>query len=440
MIYDLNGFSYQTYMYSSDPEGVPARFGDSLGGFKTVRIKDCLLDMYANRVNFEINARVRVDLFHYEWIEAKLFTDEKEGFICSAAPTMIEDGLAKDVDVKIDGGFFEKEGLKISGQLILPPPGTAGFEIGSQDPLAFTNMIVPADPEKIRVRNGTNIYASVPLDKPVNINFQGFPMEVRGFDITYTAPKNLVRTRGVPRTDWVELDLHGATQLSDNIALSNDATDSLVVKCADKEVIPSVLYDKSYSVLNNSFDGCIDVVGRLVPKQIQNVSGGLIEFESEELELNFLGQSLESLPVTHYTRFGKAGDNFYFAVGLTPLNGKPINFGAGNIEKFTGLVAQNMQVGKDGEGRLAFPANAGDMSAYIKNLRVGGGKFVGGIKGEMKVLKLCTIKNLYFSFEPGPKVTAGGDVYVPLDIESIIKGNPTRHVGRANIQYRPADR
>ena len=145
-------------------------------------------------------------------------------------------------------------------------------------------------------------------------------------------------------------------------------------------------------------------MGRLVPKKIQNVSGGLIEFESEELELNFLGRSLNSLPVTHYTRFGKAGDSFYFAVGLTPMGGKPINFGAGNIEKFTGLVAQNMQVGKDQQGRLTLPENPGDMSAYIRNLQVGGGKFAGGIKGEMKVLKLCTIKNLYFGFEPGRRL------------------------------------
>jgi len=439
MIYDLNGFSYQTYMYGSDPEGVPARFGDSLGGFENVRIKDCLLDMYANRVNFEINARVRVDLFQNEWIEAKLFTDEKGSFICSAAPTMIRDGLAKGVDVKINGGFFEQEGLKISGQLILPPPGTAGYELGSPDPLAFTNMIVPSDLEKIRVQSDTNIYASVPLDKPVNINFQGFPMEVRGFDIKYTGKK---KTEVLPRdrTDFAELTLRGATQLSDTIALSEDTTDSLVVKCVKKEDIPTVLYDKSYSVLKNSFEGCIDVIGRLVPKKMQNVNSGPIEFESEELELIFLGQNLNSMPVTHYTRFGKAGSSFYFAVGLTPMNGKPINFGAGNIEKFTGLVVQNMKVDKDEQGRLAFPANAGGMSAYIRDLQVGGGKFTGGIKGEMTVFRLCTIKDLYFGFEPGPKVTAGGDVYLPLDIKSIVDGNPSRHVGRAVIQYRHPDR
>lgn len=442
MIYDLNGFSYQTYMYSNDPQGVPAQFGDNLGGFKEVRVKDCLLDMYANRVNLEINANVRIDLFHREWIEAKLFTDEKGKFICSAAPTELEDGLAKDVDVHISGGFFEPEGLKISGQLILPLPGTEGFEIGAEEALTFSNMIVPSDLEKIRTQDGTNRYASVPLDKPVNINFEGFPMEVRGFDIKYTAPPpmNSIGERNKHKSDWVELTLRGATQLSNTIALSDESTDSLVIKCADRRDTPTVIHDASVSVLNNSFDGCVDVVGVLRPKKNQNTGGSLVEFETDELTLNFLGQSLEDLPVTHYARFGKSGDKFYFAVGLTPLGGNPINFGGGNIRNFTGLVAQNMVVEKDAEGRLAFPDNAGAMGAYIKNLQVGGGKFSGGIKGEMTVIKLCTIKDLYFGFEPGPKVAASGEVYMPLDIKSIVNGNPSRYIGKAVIQYRHPER
>jgi PKD repeat protein len=442
MIYDLNGFSYQTYMYSNDPQGVPAQFGDNLGGFKEVRVKDCLLDMYANRVNLEINANVRIDLFHREWIEAKLFTDEKGKFICSAAPTELEDGLAKDVDVHISGGFFEPEGLKISGQLILPLPGTEGFEIGAEEALTFSNMIVPSDLEKIRTQDGTNRYASVPLDKPVNINFEGFPMEVRGFDIKYTAPPpmNSIGERNRHKSDWVELTLRGATQLSNTIALSDESTDSLVIKCADRRDTPTVIHDASVSVLNNSFDGCVDVVGVLRPKKNQNTGGSLVEFETDELTLNFLGQSLEDLPVTHYARFGKSGDKFYFAVGLTPLGGNPINFGGGNIRNFTGLVAQNMVVEKDAEGRLAFPDNAGAMGAYIKNLQVGGGKFSGGIKGEMTVIKLCTIKDLYFGFEPGPKVAASGEVYMPLDVKSIVNGNPSRYIGKAVIQYRHPER
>jgi hypothetical protein len=34
MIYDLNGFNYQTYLYNE--EGVPASFGEQLGGFTDV--------------------------------------------------------------------------------------------------------------------------------------------------------------------------------------------------------------------------------------------------------------------------------------------------------------------------------------------------------------------------------------------------------------------
>ncbi len=59
MIYDLNGFNYQTYLYSDNPDGEPADFGEALGGFQDVWVHDCLLDLYANRVNLEINADVR---------------------------------------------------------------------------------------------------------------------------------------------------------------------------------------------------------------------------------------------------------------------------------------------------------------------------------------------------------------------------------------------
>lgn len=439
MIYDLNGFNYQTYMYSSDPDGVPASFGDNLGGFKDVRIQDCLLDMYANRVNLEVHARVRVDLFHHNWVEAKLYTDEKGKFICSVAPTLMENGFAEGMDLAIDGGFFEPEGLRISGKIVLPKPGTEGYEIGSTKPLAFSDLIVPSDLNKIREQTGDNPYGTAFLDKAVTIDFKGFPMEIRSFDISYTAPKNYAVPNTGPKPAWMEVTLQGATQLSDTIPLSDETTDLLTVKCADEEVLPQVLFDKTFSVLKHSFDGCIDVTGKLIPKKIGGASGA-VEYETDTLVINFLGQNLQDLPVTHYARFGKADNKFYFAIGLTPKGGAPINFGAGNIEKFTGLIAQNMQIGKDAQGKLTFPDKAGEMENYIKNLQPGGGKFAGGIKGEMTVIKLCTIKNLYFGFEPGPKVTAGGNVYMPLDIESIVNGNPTRHMGEAVIQYRHTDR
>ena len=152
-------------------------------------------------------------------------------------------------------------------------------------------------------------------------------MEIRSFDISYTAPKNYAVPNTGPKPAWMEVTLQGATQLSDTIPLSDETTDLLTVKCADEEVLPQVLFDKTFSVLKHSFDGCIDVTGKLIPKKIGGASGA-VEYETDTLVINFLGQNLQDLPVTHYARFGKADNKFYFAIGLTPKGGAPINFGA----------------------------------------------------------------------------------------------------------------
>jgi hypothetical protein len=437
MIYDLNGFSYQTYLYSSDPKGVPAQFGGSLGGFKDVRIKDCLLDMYANRVNLEVNADVKMNLFHGEWIEAKLFTDEKGEFICSAAPTELKDGLAKGIDVRISGGFFEPEGLKISGQIILPPPGTEGFEIGTDEPLSFTNMLIPSDLKKIRTQDGKNKYACVPLDKPVTVDFEGFPMEVRGFDIKYTAPEPMVLAKNAHKSDWVELTLRGATQLSDSIALSDESTDSLVVKCADKRDTPSVNHKASASVLQNSFEGCVDVVGVLVPKKVQS-DDGLVEFDTAQLGLSFLSQ-LEVLPVKAEARFGYDVQNerSYFAVALAAGPSVQIPFGAGRLKDFAGIVSYNMVAERDEMHKLRIPSYD-NIKSFVENMKVerkGGTSFSAGISATLVVLELCEIRNLYFGFESGPIVDAGGELYLPLNIGAIVGEDAFTYVGRTVILY-----
>ena len=89
---------------------MPAQFGDALGGFEDVLVYDCMLDMYANRVNLEINAEVKLELFNNNWVKAKLYTnkednaDGKKGeFLCSVAPTLIEDSNGEGIDTRIDG-------------------------------------------------------------------------------------------------------------------------------------------------------------------------------------------------------------------------------------------------------------------------------------------------------------------------------------------------
>ena len=91
MIYDLNGFNYQTFLYNE--EGVPASFGDQLGGFTDVTVFNCLLDMYANKVNLEIDAEVALELFNNNKVKVKLYTNKEDNenakggeFLCSVAP------------------------------------------------------------------------------------------------------------------------------------------------------------------------------------------------------------------------------------------------------------------------------------------------------------------------------------------------------------------
>jgi PKD repeat protein len=440
MIYDLNGFNYQTYLYNT--EGVPADFGEKLGGFNEVIVYDCLLDLYANRVNLEINAEARVDLLQNNWLKVKLYTnkedneDGKKGaFLCSVAPTMIEDALANDIDIKIDGGFFKEDGLHISGGLKLPERDAPVAGISSAEILAFSDMVIPAD--KTLAGNKTDAlgrkYTTAFLTRPVNIDFEGFPMEIRRFELVH-------RESGA-----VRMNLYGATLLSDIIALSSDTTDQLIIECPAVLGNPKVIYDESLSVLETSFDGCVDVSGVLVPKKVQN-AGGLVEFDTKELNFNFL-QQLKGMPIKAETRFGydEQNDRCYFAVGLVPgSQGGKISLGAGEVRNFTGMVTYNMEISRDEQQRFEFPNQAGHMKGFIENLKVHQGSdstFAAGIRGTLEVSRLCEIRDLYFGFERGPSVSASGSLYLPLSISSVIEGDGGfTKVGSAAIRYSHPDR
>ncbi len=603
MIYDLNGFSYQNYLYSDDKDGVPAQFGDSLGGFEDVRVFDCLLDMYANRVNLEINAKVRLDLFNNNWVNARLYTNkennddgQKGSFLCSVAPTVIEGANGAGVDLNIDGGFLKPDGLHINGNIMVDTPEV---QTDSEEPLAFIDMIVPSKAEMTnRENNRENIWANVTLDKPTPITFQGFSMEIRALDLEYSEAKTIEQKKAagtviaLPQSGYpTYLSLHGSTVLSENIAMGQDTTDTVKLECRKSDIVPVVLYEECASVLDANFDDCISVKGKLVPKltgsdltvpggasnmsantkdtaphimllsagtapavpalpqipalpnaesilkdakataeeklaaykkalkdeidqykkaveaelakykdmteaeakkyreaaekQLEEYKGkavdelekylditqeelkqykeelekelgeyidlgklgaGLIEFNTEQLDLNYLSQ-LKSLPVVTKTRFGYDMDNerCYFAVGLMPKN-KPgsnketiaINFGAGDIRNFTGIVTYNMVVKRDAQGRHEFPAQPGEIAAFIKNMSVyreSGSTFAAGIRGTMKIIGFCEIRELYFGFEKGPIINADGGIYIPLDVAGMISGDGMEKVGTVAILY-----
>ena len=57
-------------------------------------------------------------------------------------------------------------------------------EVKTEEPLAFTDMIVPSEAVMTsRFNDPERKYASVGLDKPTAVDFNGFTMEIRALDL-----------------------------------------------------------------------------------------------------------------------------------------------------------------------------------------------------------------------------------------------------------------
>jgi hypothetical protein len=485
MIYDLNGFNYQTFLYNE--EGVPASFGDQLGGFTDVTVFNCLLDMYANKVNLEIDAEVALELFNNNKVKVKLYTNKEDNenakggeFLCSVAPTVIKDFVGPGTTLTIDGGFLEKEGMRFGGAVELTTP-----EIQLKEPMKFTTMVVPAKKtDTFAGNNADKLYGWATLDKTAPVHMQGFSLDIREINFEYLS-------KTVEPGTATRLSLWGSVLLSEEIAIGSETTDciSLDTLKGPEPELPVVIYDKSYSVLETSFDGCIDVKGVLVPKRlasspqdqglqssvpvvamyppvflasdvqkgkeameeaekaISQIEQGLIEFEAENLDLGFLG-SLGELPIDTITRFGYDVDNArcYFSIGLLKKDGGgELDVGLGSMDKFSGLVVSNMIVERDEQKHLVFPEGKAQMKEFITNLPVDrseDGKFCAAIKGTLNIKKVAQVRDLYFGFEDGPLVEASGGLYLPLDVEVIL--NPMsdgfKHVGDVSILYSHPER
>ncbi len=484
MIYDLNGFNYQTFLYSDNKEGVPAEFGDRLGGFKQVRVFDCLLDMYANKINLEINAKVALELFNNNWVEVKLYTNKEDNanakggeFLCSVAPTVIENFVGLGTTLTVDGGFLEPEGMRFGGSIDLNTP-----EIQLKEPMKFTTMVVPANKTDTFADNNVDkLHAWATLDKTAPVHMQGFSLDIREINFEYLSKR---AQDNAP----TRFSLWGSVLLSEDFAMGSGTTDCIALdtlRGAELE-LPVVIYDKSYSVLETSFDECIDVKGILVPKRLADappqslqtqplapaaamhqpvmwasnaqkskeaekkigeIEKGLIEFETENLELGFLG-SLGELPIDTITRFGYDVENArcYFSIGMLKKDGGgKLDVGIGNMDKFSGLVVSNMIVERNAQKHLVFPDGKAQMREFIANLQVDqskDGRFGAAIKGELNIGGIAQVRNLYFGFEDGPLVEASGGLYLPLDIAIILKPDSGgfKHVGDVQILYSHPER
>lgn len=444
MLYDLNGFNYQNYLYSK--AGVEAEFGEELGGFENVKVFDCLLDFYANRVNLEINAKVEVDLFQKNWVDVKLYTNQKSEdgevgkFLCSVAPIEIEAALAEGIDLSISGGWVNPDGMLLNGSF-----DVIIKEIKNDDILSFSQLLIPANPQDaVKDEGKEKIYGTAALDKPINVDFEGFTMEVRALDI-----ENILRDvpsiMGNPKESLNVFSLLGATEIAENIPLLEESKDRISIACyLDKTAskIPEVLYEDSLAVLEASFDECFEVEGALVPKSSDNQEG-LVEYATDDLMLGFLSNLCPSV-VKVESRFGYdlQMQRCYFALAMGVFD-LPIEFGVGTLKDFTGVILYNMVVERDNLQRFVIPTKD-NMKEYIANYQVhreSQSNFAGAISGTLEIFKLCQIQRLYFGFERGPIVDAGGDLYVPLDIGALIgDGDPYTEIGKAVIRYNHPDR
>lgn len=454
MIYDLNGFNYQTFLYNE--EGVPASFGEQLGGFKKVNVKNCLLDMYANKVNLEIDAEVALELFNDKWVNVKLYTNKEDNedgkggeFLCSVAPTVIEDFVGQGTSLTIDGGFLKPEGMKIGGSMELETP-----EIQLKEPMKFTNMVIPAKKTDTYADNNTDKrHAWATLDKAAPVHMEGFSLDIREINFEYLS-KDAVS--GTP----TRLSFWGSVLLSEDIPIGSKTTDRIALDTLknSEPALPAVVYDKSFAMLDTSFDDCLDVKGVLVPKRLEGggalgeaeeklsqIEQGLIEFETDNLDLGFLG-SLGALPVDTITRFGYDVDNSrcYFSIGIVKGE-KELDVGIGSMDKFTGLVANNMVVQREEKNHLVLPGGKEEMKNFIAAMEVDRspeGRFAAAMKGTLNIKDIAQVRDLYFGFENGPMVEASGGLYLPLDVEMILNPNSDgfRHVGDVDILYSHPDR
>lgn len=482
MIYDLNGFNYQSFLYN--PAGVPATFGSALGGFTDVTVFDSLLDIYANQINLEINAEIVVDLFNNHRVKVKLYTNKEDNedgkagqFLCSVAPTVLDEFLGLNTRLTIDGGFIIEDGMSISGAVELITP-----EIQIEEPMQFSGLLVPSKKTStFDVVNKDKRYGLATLDKAVPAHMQGFKLAVRELSIEYLS-------QTVQPNTPTRLSLWGAVMLSDKIPLGSKTTDRIAINTlvGTELALPEVLYDQSFAVLDAGFDETLDVKGVMVPQKIseppqsheplENLTfaginfqptkeptkksiydqgreaynryqQGLIEFESENLDFGFLG-SLNFLPVDTLSRFGFdiRNERVYFVIGIMEKEGEEsLDIGVGDLKDYSGLVVNNMVVKRDKDKRLEFPQDKEKMKKLVREMEVDrtpDGKFAAAIRGTLSIAKLAEVRNLYFGFEEGPIVEAAGGLYLPVDVEMIVNPDEEKfkHVGTILIVYSHPER
>ncbi|HAL74504.1 MAG TPA: hypothetical protein DCM45_05350 [Clostridiales bacterium] len=465
LIYDLNGFSYQNLIYN--PEGTPADFGPKLGNFRDVKIFDCTLDLYGNRVNLEMNGELGIPLFNFEKGKIKLYTNKDGDFICTMAQTPAIDAAGTgEVKVTIQGGQLMPDGLHVNGLL----------DINLADSLvlsgvAFNELIIPADMAMLTESgNADQHYGIALLDQPQTVKFHDFPTEIRA--LSFVAEKKLLQVSlmkpafvnglkrtlslgGTPLTGATlevyqsSLTLWGGLQLSDNIALNvEDDFDRIVI--GEAMSAPAVNYETSVAKLDFEFEEYVKIDGVVKPVP-GTTDKGYVEYtavgDGIDMAFNTICD-LAGYSVHSKTRFGYDYENerYFFALGSYYDDPDGISFYYGKMKNINGVIGYNVDLPKTADGRFAIPKGKSALFDSVSSMAVdrtpGGNYFFAstvllefGISYQDATIKIVEVRDCYIVVEKGPSLESGGDLYTPLDIEELVTEGNFSYTGYTRLGY-----
>ncbi len=472
MLYDRNGFAYQSQAYS--PQGIPVNFGDQLGNFEDVYAHSIYIDLYNNEVNMEVKASLGIPLFGFQRVDVRLYTSEELGkLVCSVDETEKFDPAGTgEVFISISGGHLMEDGLHMDGTLDLQ--FTNSIDMSN---IAFTELIIPADMEALKVENNPEgLLGSAMFDKPYKIQFHDFDMEIRALSLTTRdAPfqvtllplqlgTGIKRTfMGVGKTMPIsgtvnyyasDLFLWGGMQLSDTLAIDTEEDfDRVVISGVFED--PVISYSESKSKIDMEFEEFAQIDAVATPKMV-DPSSGIIEYDTENLEMifNTAADIFSGVELECNARLGydKVMSRFFFALAIyyhDPNGG--IKFAYGSINDLTGVIGYNLDIEYTDETGYYIPDGKQGLFNYIDDMDVNrdsGGNYFFAASAFMTIgyetsggtIKLGEVRNMYLIIEKGPTVEMGGKYYGPSTITSLTTGNDLKHMGTVRIGYYHKDR
>lgn len=466
LLYDLNGFAYQNLIYNA--QGTPVDFGEKLGSFRDVKIFDCMLDLYGNHVNIEMNGELGIPLFGYEKAKVRLYTNKDGDLVCTMAETpYIDAAKTGQVQARILGGTLMPDGLHVNGTLNLNFPDKLVLA-----DVPFNELIIPADMEKLTESgNVDRHYGQALFEQPQLVKFHDFPIELRAISFSSTRTSvslsqlEPVYAAGLTQTFKLagkplsgktvnfyqsSLTLFGGLQLSDNIALNvTEDFDRIVLDQAMSA--PAINYDASVAHMQFEFEEFIKVSGVVKPEPASDGDKGYVEYaeagESIDMAFNTICD-LAGYPVQSNTRFGYDYENerYFFALGSYYDDPDGISFYYGKMLDINGVIGYNVDLPKEGDGRFAVPKGKDALFNAVDTMPVNrtadGNYFFAstvilqfGISYEDATIKIVEVRDCYIFVDKGPNLESGGDLYTPLDFEELVTHGDFTYTGYTRIGY-----